>query len=142
MPLAGSLGWSALAAALPIFTLLYLLGVKRKPSWVAALSGLGAAMAVALFLYRMPPVTTLSAAAYGAAFGIFPIVWIVFCAILLYRMTVETGKFEVIKDSVGSLTSDRRLQALLIAFAFGAFVEGAAGFGTPVAVAAGMLAGL
>jgi lactate permease len=97
---------------------------------------------VALFLYRMPPVTMVSAAAYGAAFGIFPIVWIVFCAILLYRMTVETGKFEVIKDSVGSLTSDRRLQALLIAFAFGAFVEGAAGFGTPVAVAAGMLAGL
>src|SRR5581483_7159185 len=75
-------------------------------------------------------------------FGIFPIGWVVFAAILLYRLTLEEGRFEVIKDSIGSLTDDRRLQALLIAFAFGAFVEGATGFGTPVAVAAAMLAGL
>src|SRR4029079_19399373 len=78
----------------------------------------------------------------GAAFGIFPITWIVFWAVTLYRITVDTGRFEVIKNSVGSLTDDRRLQALLIAFAFGAFIEGAAGFGTPVAVAAAMLSGL
>jgi L-lactate transport len=141
-PVAGSLGWSALAAALPVFTLLYLLGVKRKASWIAALFALGTAAAVALFLYRMPPVMLISAAGYGAAFGLFPIGWILFNAILLYRMTVETGKFEIIKDSVGSLTGDRRLQALLIAFAFGAFLEGAAGFGAPVAIAAAMLAGL
>ena len=78
----------------------------------------------------------------GAAFGLFPIAWIVFSSIMLYRLAVDTGKFEVIKDSVGGLTNDRRLQALLIAFSFGAFIEGAAGFGAPVAVAGAMLAGL
>lgn len=142
MPLAGSLGWSALAAAVPIFVLLYLLGVKRKPSWVAALFGLGAAAMIAIAVYGMPLGLMLSASAYGAAFGLFPIGWVVFSAILLYRITVETGQFEIVKDSVGSLTDDRRLQALLIAFAFGAFIEGAAGFGTPVAVSAAMLTGL
>ncbi len=141
-PLAGSLGYSALAAALPIFVLLYLLGVKRKPAWIAALSGLATASAVALFVYGMPAVTMLSAIGYGAAFGLFPICWIVFWAIVLYRVTLETGNFEILKDSIGGLTDDRRLQALLIAFAFGAFIEGAAGFGAPVAVAAAMLTGL
>jgi L-lactate transport len=141
-PLGGSLAWSALAAALPIFVLLYLLGIRRRPAWQAALSGLGAAAAAAVLIYRMPVGTMVSAVGYGAAFGLFPIGWIVFTAILLYRLTVETGKFEIIKDSIGSLTQDRRLQALLIAFAFGAFIEGAAGFGTPVAVAAAMLTGL
>ncbi|MCC6856927.1 MAG: lactate permease LctP family transporter [Bryobacterales bacterium] len=141
-PVAGNLWLSALVAAIPIFTLLFLLGVKRKPAWVAALYGLGAAAVVAGLFYRMPPGTLLNSVAFGAAFGLFPIGWVVFCAILLYRITLETGKFEIVKDSVGSLTEDRRLQALLIAFAFGAFIEGAAGFGTPVAVAAAMLAGL
>ena len=141
-PLAGSLGLSALVAALPIFALLYLLGVRRMPAWKAALSGLAAAVLVALFLYRMPVGTAVSAIGYGAAFGLFPIGWVVFTAILLYRVTVETGKFDIIRDSIGSLSRDRRLQALLIAFAFGAFIEGAAGFGTPVAVAAAMLTGL
>jgi len=141
-PIAGQLGLSAMLAAAPVFVLLYLLGLKRKPAWLAALSGLGAAALVALFVYGMPPAMVGAAISYGAAFGLFPIGWVVFCAILLYRITVETGKFEIVKDSVGSLTNDRRLQALLIAFAFGAFIEGAAGFGTPVAVAAAMLAGL
>jgi L-lactate transport len=141
-PIAGQLAVSALVAAAPIFVLLYLLGVKRKPAWLAALSGLGAAVIVAIAAYRMPPGMVANAVAFGAAFGLFPIGWVVFCAILLYRITVETGKFEIVKDSVGSLTEDRRLQGLLIAFAFGAFIEGAAGFGTPVAVAAAMLAGL
>ena len=99
-------------------------------------------LAVATFVYGMPVGLTISAAALGAANGLLPIGWIVFTAILLYRLTVETGKFEIIKDSIGGLTSDQRLQALLIAFAFGAFIEGAAGFGTPVAVAAAMLTGL
>jgi lactate permease len=90
----------------------------------------------------MPVSILASTCLYGAAYGILPIGWIVFTALLLYRLTVETGKFEIIKDSIGSLTGDQRLQALLIAFAFGAFIEGAAGFGTPVAVAAAMLAGL
>jgi L-lactate transport len=141
-PLLGSVPLSALAAALPIFTLLYLLGIRRKPSWVAGLSGLGAALVVALFLYRMPPALAASAILYGAAYALFPITWVIFWAIFLYRLTVETGQFEVVKNSIARLTPDRRLQALLIAFAFGAFVEGAAGFGTPVAVAAGMMVGL
>lgn len=141
-PVGGSVGWSALAAALPLFTLLYLLGVRRTAAWVAGLSGLGAAAAVALAVYQMPVKMAVGAALYGAAFGLFPICWIIFWAIFLYRLSVETGQFEIIKDSIGSITPDRRLQALLIAFAFGAFVEGAAGFGAPVAVAAAMLTGL
>jgi L-lactate transport len=141
-PLNGSLLWSAIVAALPIFTLLYLLGVKRKPAWIAALAGLAATVLVALFLYRMPVTQVISATAYGAANGLFPIGWIVIWAIVLYRLILDTGNFELIKYSLRNLTQDRRLQALLIAFAFGAFVEGAAGFGTPVAVASAMLAGL
>ena len=141
-PLQGSLLLSSIVAALPIFVLLYLLGVKRKPAWIASLSGLGATFVVALFLYGMPVGKAVAAATYGAAFGLFPIGWIVIWAVLLYRLTVETGHFECIKHSIGNLTSDRRLQALLIAFAFGAFMEGAAGFGTPVAIASAMLAGL
>lgn len=138
----GSLGVSALVAGAPIFVLLILIGVLRKPAWIAALSGLGTALAVAIFAYGMPINLAISATGYGAAFGLFPIGWIVLWAIVLYRITLDTGKFEIIKDSVGGLTGDSRLQALLIAFAFGAFIEGAAGFGTPVAVAAAMLAGL
>jgi L-lactate transport len=141
-PLADSLGLSALVAAIPIFVLLFLLGIKRKPAWMASLSGLAAASLVALSVYGMPVAQLAGAITYGAAFGLFPIGWVVFSAILLYRITLESGKFEIVKDSVGSLTDDRRLQALLIAFAFGAFIEGAAGFGTPVAVAAAMLTGL
>jgi len=141
-PLAESVGWSALAAALPILALLFLLGVRRKPAWVAGLAGLTAAAAVASAVYHMPPGMLLGAILYGAAFGLFPIGWITFSAILLYRLTVETGKFELIRSSIGGVTADRRLQALLIAFAFGAFIEGAAGSGVPVAVAAAMLTGL
>jgi L-lactate transport len=138
----GNLPLSALCAALPIFTLLFLLGILRKPAWIAALSGLAATILIALFLYGMPLGKVVGATTYGAAFGLFPIGWIVIWAVFLYRLTLDTGKFESIKHSIGSLTQDRRLQALLIAFAFGAFVEGAAGFGTPVAVASAMLAGL
>ncbi len=136
------LTFSVLLAALPIFTLLILLGVMRKPAWIAGLSGLAVTVALAIGVYRMPPVTAISAAANGAAFGLFPISWIVFWAIALFRVTVVTGQFEIIKDSIGKLTGDLRLQALLIAFVFGAFLEGAAGFGTPVAIAATMLIGL
>src|SRR5579862_9079516 len=120
-PLGDSLSLSALVAALPIFTLLFLLGIARKPAWIAALSGLAAAVIVSLALYRMPVSLVISSVAYGAAYGLLPIGWIVFTAMLLYRVTVETGKFNVIKDSMGSLTGDQRVQALLIAFAFGAF---------------------
>jgi lactate permease len=118
------------------------LGVKRKASWIAALAGLAATLALAKIAYGMSYGHAASSAAYGACFGIFPISWIVFWALVLYEITVKTGKFEVIKDSIGSITSDKRMQALLIAFAFGAFIEGCAGFGTPVAVAAAMMVGL
>ena len=141
-PIMQSVAMSSLVAALPIFTLLFLLGGLRKPAWIAAMSGLAAAIAVSIVAYGMPVNLMFSSIGYGAAFGLFPISWVVFWAVVLYRITVDTGKFEIIKDSVGSLTQDRRIQALLIAFAFGAFVEGAAGFGTPVAVAAAMLTGL
>lgn len=142
LPIGDSLFISAFLASLPIFVLLILIGILRKPAWIAALSGLATALVVALVLYEMPLGLAIGSVTYGAAFGLFPIGWIVYWAIVLYRITLDTGKFEIIKDSIGSLTSDRRLQAMLIAFAFGAFIEGAAGFGTPVAVAAAMLAGL
>ena len=141
-PVANSLPLSALVAALPIFALLVLLGVARKPAWMASLVGLGAAVLVAAVAYGMPLGRLFAAVSYGAAFGLFPIGWVVFAAILLYRVTLESGKFDLLKDSIGHLTDDARLQALLVAFAFGAFIEGVAGFGTPVAVAAAMLVGL
>src|SRR5437667_6121945 len=141
-PIAGSLGVSALAAATPIVVLFLMLGALRKPAWMAAVSALGSALLVALAVYGMPAQLALIATVYGAAYGLFPIAWIVFTSIMLYRLAVDTGKFEIIKDSVGGLTSDRRLQAIFIAFSFGAFIEGAAGFGAPVAVSGAMLAGL
>ena len=141
-PIADNLALSTLVAALPIFVLLFMIAKMKKAAWISSLSGLAAAIVVALFAYGMPVGPMLSSIAYGAAQGLFPIGWVVFSAILLYNITVHTGKFEIVKNSIGGLTSDRRLQALLIAFAFGAFIEGAAGFGTPVAVAAAMLTGL
>ena len=141
-PIHGSLGLSAACAALPIAVLLLALGVFRLSAWKSGLLGLIASIVVAIAVYGMPVNLVLRATAYGATFGLFPIAWIVFWALALYRLTVETGQFEIIKNSVGHLTQDRRLQALLIAFAFGAFIEGASGFGTPVAVAAAMLSGL
>jgi lactate permease len=141
-PIADSLALSALVAAVPIVVLLIMIGVLRKPAWMSALAGLGTAVIVATLAYGMPGDLAVRSALMGAAFGLLPIGWIVYWAVVLYRITLETGNFEVIKDSIGGITKDRRLQAMLIAFAFGAFVEGAAGFGTPVAVAAAMLTGL
>ena len=141
-PIGGSLGLSALVAAIPIVVLFVMLGVLRKPAWMSALSALISALLVSLFVYGMPAQMAVIATIYGAAYGVFPIAWIVFASIMLYRLAVDTGKFEIIKDSVGSLTDDRRLQAMFIAFSFGAFIEGAAGFGAPVAVSGAMLAGL
>lgn len=141
-PLAGSVRASALVAAIPILVLFFMIGVRRKPAWMAAATALVSAFAVALLAYGMPVKLAIMSAIFGAAFGIFPLTWICFSSILLYRLAVDTGKFEVIKDSVGGLTNDRRLQAMFIAFSFGAFIEGAAGFGAPVAVSGAMLAGL
>lgn len=141
-PLGDSLALSAPVAALPIIVLFLMLGVWRRPAWQAALTGLATALVVATAAYGMPVSLAALSTLYGAAYGIFPIAWVVFASIMLYRLAVDTGKFEVIKDSVGGLTDDRRLQAMFIAFSFGAFIEGAAGFGAPVAVSGAMLAGL
>lgn len=141
-PIGGSLPLSSLVAAIPIFVLLVLIGVIRKPAWISSLLGLAAAALVAVAAYGMPVGLLFPSVIYGAAFGLWPIGWVVFTAVLLYRVTLESGKFEILKDSIAHIADDRRLQVLLIAFAFGAFVEGAAGFGTPVAVASTMLVGL
>ena len=141
-PIGGSLGVSALVAAIPIIVLFVMLGVLRKPSWMSALAALASGLIVALVVYGMPTNLAIISVVYGAAYGMFPIAWVVFSSIMLYRLVVDTGKFEIIKNSVGGLTDDRRLQAMFIAFSFGAFIEGAAGFGAPVAVAGAMLAGL
>ena len=141
-PVAGSVGLSALVAALPVVVLLGLLAFGHARAHWAALAGLGASLAVAILVFGMPPGLAAAAALNGAAYGLFPIGWIVLCAIFVYDVTVKSGDFEVVKHTVAGLASDRRLQALLIAFSFGAFIEGAAGFGTPVAISAAMLIGL
>jgi lactate permease len=109
---------------------------------LAALLSLALALLIAIFVYGMPYTTAFAAAGNGAAFGLLPIGWIILNAIFVYDITVKTGKFEVVKETIGGLAGDRRIQVLLIAFAFGAFIEGAAGFGTPVAISAAMLIGL
>src|SRR5437762_1078325 len=141
-PIADSLGMSAIVAVIPIVVLFVMLGALRKPAWMSAMAALASAFAIALAAYGMPVQLTVMSTLFGAAFGLFPIAWIVFSSIFLYRLAVDTGKFEIIKGTIGGLTNDRRLQALFIAFSFGAFIEGAAGFGAPVAVSGAMLAGL
>ncbi len=138
----GSPWSSTLLAALPIGLLLVTLAVLRWRAHWAALAGLAAALAVSVGVFGMPVSAAVSAALYGAGYGLFPIGWIVLSAIFLFDLAVHTGTFDVVKQSVAHLSGDRRVQALLIAFSFGAFIEGAAGFGTPVAISAALLAGL
>jgi lactate permease len=141
-PVGGSLLWSALVAAIPVVVLLGLLGWFHVRAHLAALIGLASALSIAIFVYGMPAKLAAMSALYGAAFGLLPIGWIVLCAIFVYDITVYTGQFDVVKRTIGHLADDRRVQVLLIAFSFGAFIEGAAGFGTPVAISAAMLIGL
>ena len=141
-PVAGNLILSALVAALPVVVLLGLLALAHVKAHWAALCGLGTALAAAVLVFGMPPKLAIAAALNGAAFGLLPIGWIVLNAIFVYDVTVKSGDFEIVKDSIAGLASDRRIQALLIAFCFGGFMEGAAGFGTPVAICAAMLIGL
>jgi lactate permease len=138
----GSPSLSTLVAALPIVFLLVALGVFELRAHRAALLGLLAAIGVSTLVFGMPARTALTTALYGAAYGFLPIGWIVLTAVFLYSLTVETGQFEIIRASVGRLSSDRRIQALLVAFSFGAFIEGASGFGTPVAICSALLIGL
>ena len=149
----GNFWLSVIIAAVPILTLLYFLALhphKAKNGqkllgiyapYAAAIAAL-VALLVCLFVMKMPTTTTGAAFGLGVISGLFPIGWIIFGAIFLYIMTVVTGKFEIVKDSIAGITADRRLQALLVAFCFGAFIEGASGFGTPVAVAGAIMVGL
>ena len=138
----GNIGLSALVAAIPIFFLFIALAGLRIKGHIAGLATLAIAVVVAVIAYRMPVQHALLSTLYGMMTGLWPIGWIIVAAVFLYNLTVKTGQFNVIKDSIAAITEDRRLQALLIAFSFGSFLEGAAGFGTPVAITAAMLVGL
>jgi lactate permease len=141
-PVAHSLAWTSLVAAIPLLLLFVLLGVLRVTAWVASLISLAVAIAVAIAVYGMPVGQTLLAGSEGAAFGFFPILWIVINAIWVYQMTVETGHFDVLRRSFARVSDDHRIQAIIIAFSFGALMEALAGFGTPVAVTSVMLVAL
>lgn len=141
-PVAGSLAWSAAVAAVPLLLLFVLLGALKMTAWKASLISLAVSIAVAVLIYGMPVGQTLLAASEGAAFGFFPILWIVINAIWVYQMTVETGHFDVLRRSFSSVSDDQRIQAIIIAFSFGALIEALAGFGTPVAVTSVMLMAL
>jgi len=133
---------SALVAAIPVVVLLGSLALGHVKAHYAALAGLAAALLTAIFGFHMPARLAASTAVFGAGYGLFPIGWIVLNVIFMYQLTVESGRFTVLQHSLTGITKDRRLQLLLIAFCFGAFFEGAAGFGTPVAVTAALLIGL
>ncbi len=138
----GSLGLSALAALIPIVFFFLALAVFRMKGHIAGTITLALSIAVAIFAFQMPADMAFAAAGYGFAYGLWPIAWIIVAAVFLYKLTVKSGQFEVIRSSVLSITDDQRLQVLLIGFSFGAFLEGAAGFGAPVAITAALLVGL
>jgi lactate permease len=133
---------SALVALIPIAFIFWALIIRKMKGYQASLIATGIAIAIAVLVYGMPVNLAVLAAGHGALYGLFPICWIIITAVFLFNITVASGQFEVIKHSMASITSDRRLQALLIAFSFGAFLEGTAGFGAPVAITAAMLVGL
>src|SRR6058998_83616 len=133
---------STLVAALPILVLFFLLaGLRVKPHW-CAMAGAGTAVVVAVTVFGMPLQLAGMSFVYGVGFGVLKIAWIVLAAVYLYDVSVFTGQFEIMKESVAAITADRRLQVLLVAFCFGAFIEGAAGFGAPVAIAGAFMIGL
>ena len=138
----GNWMFSTAVAAVPVVVLLGLLLSGKVGAWQSALAGLVSAMGLAVGAFGMPARMALAAAGYGAVFAIFRIIWLIVAAVFLYDIAVKTGQFDVMKRSIAGLTADRRLQAVLIAFGFGAFVEGCAGFGAPVAITASFLVGL
>lgn len=141
-PLSGSLWLSAFAAVLPILYFFWALAFRRTKGHIAGLITVVLAFLISVLVYKMPVKMSALSFVYGGAVGLFPIGWIIVTAVFLYKITVKTGKFDIIRASVINLTDDHRLQALLIAFCFGAFLEGSAGFGTPVVITAALLAGL
>jgi lactate permease len=138
----GSWPLSTLVAAVPVLVLLGLLASGRASAWGAALAGLVAAMGAAIGVFKMPADLAFAAAGHGLIFAAFRIVWLIVAAVFLYDIAVATGEFDVMKTSIARLSGDRRVQAVLVAFSFGAFLEGAAGFGAPVAISAAFLVGL
>jgi len=138
----GNAALSTVAAAIPVVTLLVLIASGKVKAHIAAIIALVVANIITIFVYTMPAAMSAKASLLGVVVGFFPIGWIVLNVIFLYRITVETGRFELLKRAIGGVTTDRRLQLLLIAFAFGAFFEGASGFGTPVAITGAVLIGL
>ncbi len=141
-PVSNSLGASAIFAALPLIALFVLLGGFRVTAWLAGIAALGVAIVVALTVYDVPVGQSLNMGLEGAAFGLFPIMWIVINAVWIYNMTERTGHFAVLRRSFATISNDQRIQAIIIAFAFGALIEGLAGFGTPVAITSVMLLAL
>ncbi|HEX9544819.1 MAG TPA: L-lactate permease, partial [Pyrinomonadaceae bacterium] len=133
---------STLVAGLPIIVLLGLLAGLKVRAHLCAIAGAATAVLVAIIAFEMPALLAVSSFFYGSAFGLLKIVWIVIAAVFLYDISVETGQFEIMKQSVAAITPDRRLQLLLVAFCFGAFIEGCAGFGAPVAIAGAFMIGL
>ncbi len=138
----GSWPLSALVSALPVLTLFAVLVLGKSRVWVAAASGLVVAVVLALTVFGMPPMMTAAALGHGVIFGFLRIAWIIISSIFLYNIAVETGQFQVMKESIAALSADRRLQLVLIAFCFGAFLEGTGGGGAPVAIAGAFLIGL
>jgi lactate permease len=138
----GSLAFSAIAAAIPLVVIFALLASGKLPGWASALASLCAALAIGVGIWRIPIIPAISSALLGVGFAVLPILWIVISALWIHELCVASGQFELIRSTFASITSDRRLQALFIAFAFGAFLEGAGGFGTPVAITVAMLVGL
>ncbi|UKJ77366.1 L-lactate permease [Azospirillum brasilense] len=139
---AGNLWLSALVAALPIIFFFIALTVLRMKGHIAGTITVAISLAVAILFYKMPVGMALASAGYGFLYGLWPIAWIIVAAVFLYKITVKTGQFEIIRSSVVSITEDQRLQMLMVGFSFGAFLEGAAGFGAPVAITAALLVGL
>jgi lactate permease len=141
-PVADSLGLSSIFAILPLLVLFVLLGVLKLRAWLASLISVVVAVILAVWIYSMPVLDALNSGLWGAAFGLFPIMWIVVNAIWVYNLTVETGHFDVLRRSFASISDDQRVQAIIIAFCFGALMEALAGFGTPVAITSVMLIAL
>src|SRR3954465_14422886 len=141
-PVGNSLGWSSLVAVLPLITLFVLLGGIKMKAWWAALVSLAVAIIIALAVYSMPFGQTMDSALEGAVFGFFPIMFIVINAVWIYNMTRDTGDFATLRQSFSAVSADQRVQAVIIAFSFGALLEALAGFGTPVAICSVMLIAL
>ena len=139
-PVGGSLALSFLVAAVPIATVLVLLGVLRRPAWQASLGGLVAALIIAILVWQFPPGLAIDAVVAGMVFALWPVMWIVFNALLLYNIAVVSGRFDAFRDwIVDHMPNDRRIVLVVIGFCFGCLLEGVSGFGTPVAITSALL---